>query len=225
MLVLALETTSDLCSVAVADDAGVIEERTFRHRMKLSQRLMGDIAEVLSDAGVERADLNGIAVSLGPGSFTGVRVGVTVAKVMADVLGVPLAGIPTLEALAWPYRMVRDALLVPVVRSRPGMVCLAFFGAGGKLSPLREGSLYTLQEAAATLGSMEGVFLCGEYAPQFARALREQFNLELVAADAHPARASTVATIAIQRLTEGAADDPIALVPIYAAPPPIHTKA
>lgn len=224
MLILALETTSEICSVAVADEAGVICERAFRHRMKLSQRLMGDLAAVLADAGVHPEDLEGIGVSLGPGSFTGVRVGVTVAKVMADVLTVPLAGISTLEILAWPHRALGDATLVPVVRSRAGVVCMAFFAGGTHLKPIRNWGLYTMEEAAEALRGIGSVLLCGEYAPKLAQALHEMFGLHLPATDGDPPRAGVVAALAAQRLKERSADDPMTLTPIYAAPPPIHMK-
>ncbi len=225
MLVLAMETTSDTCSVAVADDAGIVCERAFRHRMRLSQRFMDDVAAVLADAGAAPKGLSAIAVSLGPGSFTGVRVGVTVAKVMADVLALPIIGVPTLEVLAWPHRMLPNITLVPVVRSRPGVVCAGFYRSEqAHLRLVREGALYTPREMATALEQVGDALLYGEYAPRWSAILKQETGIAIPCTDGDPPRASSVALMAMSRLREGSVDSPITLVPIYAAPPPIHEK-
>src|SRR5262249_35815964 len=103
MLILAVETTADLCSLAIRDGQGTLVERAFRHRMHLLERLLPDVDELLADAGVALEEIEGFAVGIGPGSFTGVRIGVATVKTWADVLQKPVVGVLSLDAVAAEY--------------------------------------------------------------------------------------------------------------------------
>jgi len=99
--VLGLETTSRRNSVAVWGDDGFLAQVTTRNYQNLCRRLPGLIDTVLREAEVTSYQaLDGVAVSVGPGSFTGIRVGLSYARTMAQALGLPLASVPTLEAVA-----------------------------------------------------------------------------------------------------------------------------
>src|SRR5260370_8167051 len=100
MKLLAIETTGDVADLAVVDEGGMSATLAFRHRMELSRRLVPRLQELLSLAGLEAADLDAIAVSLGPGSFTGVRIGLATSNALALALDRPIAGVPTLPAPA-----------------------------------------------------------------------------------------------------------------------------
>src|SRR5690348_16500250 len=103
MIVLAVETSGDLCSVAVRDGQGTLAARAFRHRMHLSERLIVDVEAVLADAGIGLEAVEAFAIGIGPGSFTGVRIGVTTVKTWADVLARPVCGVSALDAMAADY--------------------------------------------------------------------------------------------------------------------------
>src|SRR5262245_54221583 len=100
MRILGMETSGEICGVAIVDGEGLVGELRFRHRMQLSERLLPGIEALREQVGISLGDLEGIAVSTGPGSFTGLRIGVTTAKTLAWALGVPVAGVGTLHALA-----------------------------------------------------------------------------------------------------------------------------
>lgn len=99
-LVLGIETSSDFGGVALANEAGVVAEKLTRRRLNHSEELITLISSVLKGLQSGLDDLRGVAVSMGPGSFTGLRVGLATAKGLCLSKGLPLLSIPSLDALA-----------------------------------------------------------------------------------------------------------------------------
>jgi tRNA threonylcarbamoyl adenosine modification protein YeaZ len=95
MTVLAFDTATGVATVALVRDGAVLGER-----VTVAKRLLEDVDEILRAAGVEPGDLEGVVVGTGPGSFTGTRIGIALARGLALSLGVPVAGVSTLDALA-----------------------------------------------------------------------------------------------------------------------------
>jgi tRNA threonylcarbamoyladenosine biosynthesis protein TsaB len=100
MRVLAVETWTLSGGAALLDGARVVGEYTLDVRVTHSERLMAAIDQLLSDAGWTARDLEGLAVTVGPGSFTGLRVGLSTVKGLALALAIPVAAVPTLDAMA-----------------------------------------------------------------------------------------------------------------------------
>jgi tRNA threonylcarbamoyladenosine biosynthesis protein TsaB len=230
MVTLAIETTGEHCSIAVTDDAGLLVERVFRHRMRLLQRLVPDALAVLADAGVTLTEVDLFAVGLGPGSFTGVRLGVMTAKAWADALSRPVVGVSTLEAIAEEHRAVQG-VLIPMVRARPGEVYAAAYATDGAArSPLADARVYAPSELASlaqTIGAQQvvlcgdGVRTCGDAVDEALRAvgIRARFG------QATAPRASTVAAIARERAAAGRSSNAIDLTPCYITAPSIRLRA
>jgi tRNA threonylcarbamoyladenosine biosynthesis protein TsaB len=95
VLTLAFDTATSAATVALVRDGEVLGERVSR-----AVRVLEDADELLSAAGVEQAELTGLVVGTGPGSFTGIRIGLATARGLALSLGLPVAGVSTLDALA-----------------------------------------------------------------------------------------------------------------------------
>jgi tRNA threonylcarbamoyladenosine biosynthesis protein TsaB len=95
VLILAFDTATDVATVALVRDGGVLGERRSR-----AARVLREIEELLGEAGLEADDIDAIAVGTGPGSYTGLRMGLVTARTLAVSLGVPVAGVSTLHALA-----------------------------------------------------------------------------------------------------------------------------
>jgi tRNA threonylcarbamoyladenosine biosynthesis protein TsaB len=95
MLILAFDTATDVATSALVDDGEVLGERTSR-----AQTLLEDVDALLRQGGARPADVDALALGIGPGSFTGVRVGLATARGLALALGIPAAGVSTLAALA-----------------------------------------------------------------------------------------------------------------------------
>ena len=102
-MILALETGGDLASMALLAGLDLAAERAFRHRMSLSRDLMPAVDELLAQAGVAWDEIEAVAVGLGPGSYTGLRIGVVTAKGLAWASGRPVLGISSLAALVAPH--------------------------------------------------------------------------------------------------------------------------
>ncbi|MFQ5896064.1 MAG: tRNA (adenosine(37)-N6)-threonylcarbamoyltransferase complex dimerization subunit type 1 TsaB, partial [Nitrospinota bacterium] len=105
MIVLGIESAGPQGGVALVGGEGVIAEYVLNVEATYAERLMPAVDRVLQDARVTIAAVEGLAVSIGPGSFTGLRIGLSTVKGLALATGKPVVGVPTLRALAWslPY--------------------------------------------------------------------------------------------------------------------------
>jgi tRNA threonylcarbamoyladenosine biosynthesis protein TsaB len=121
MLILAFDTATDVATSALVDDGEVLGERTSR-----AVTLLEDVDALLRRAGMHTGNLDALAVGIGPGSFTGVRIGLSTARGIALALGIPAAGVSTLDALA-----AGAPGALPVVDARRREV----FVPGGVLAP------------------------------------------------------------------------------------------
>ena len=101
MRILGIETATNVCSVCVMENSQLIAEYTTNITKTHSQRLMPMIEHVLANIELSPKDIEAIAVSVGPGSFTGVRIGISAAKGMAMALGAQIAGVSTLDGIAY----------------------------------------------------------------------------------------------------------------------------
>lgn len=214
MTFLAFDTSGEMCVLALAEEDGAVRAVTvFEGRRTLSRRLMGELDSLLTRSGLTLPDLTAFAVGVGPGSFTGVRVGVTTAKTLAQVTGKPLVGVGTLDAYAavW-LTHDDDTSLVPVLPSRRGEVYAAVYQGG---SIVEEPFAAPVEALAGRLGEMGAVIVCGvpHPLPNWAgRSLAQPWTPP-----------EGLARIAARRLAAGDTDDPLGLVPLYVVAPSIST--
>jgi len=148
--ILAVETATSLQSVALLDDRTVVEFVSEDAAGSHARRLVPIIDRLLRASGWTLASLDGLAVSIGPGSFTGLRVGLATMLGFRSTMGLPLATVPTLEGLCWNVRPA-DLPLCPVIRSRPGEVYWGLYrwtsaGHLERLCPEQVGSVENLAQ-------------------------------------------------------------------------------
>lgn len=129
MLLLAVDTTTMVCSVALGDEKSLWAEYSLNIKKTHSQRLMPQIINLFQDSGVDKKDINGIAVTIGPGSFTGIRIGMATALGLSQGLGVPVVGVKTLDALAW-SGVCFQGLICPVLDARKDQAYFALYRGG-----------------------------------------------------------------------------------------------
>jgi tRNA threonylcarbamoyladenosine biosynthesis protein TsaB len=134
MRVLAIDTALEACSAAVLDTpAGILGRESVPMVRGHAEALIPLIGRVMEQAGIAFADLDRIAVTLGPGSFTGLRVGVAAARGLALAAGKPAVGLTTLAAYAAPHVAADDETpLLSVIDARHEQVYMQLFGAGGR---------------------------------------------------------------------------------------------
>lgn len=178
MRLLALETATLAGGAALLDDGRLIGESRLNIALTHSERLMAVVDRLLQDCGWEASSLRALAVSIGPGSFTGLRVGAATAKGLALALDLPVAPVPTLDALAATLPFA-DAPVCPLLDARKGEVYCSLYRWNGT-AMAREWDYLALSPAAAAarleapvivLG--DGVAACRPYLARLGAGLRE----------------------------------------------------
>ena len=214
MIVLGIDTSGYQNAVGIADGDTVLADFNYEARNSSLRQIITHLETVLGEARLKLEDIGGIGVGLGPGSWTGIRIGVTVAKMLAYATGIPLAGVPTLEALA--IDVSGAAPVCAVVGAGTGdMVYAAVYdGSAGILS--RVGEYYTGDIAGLT-SLITGPSVCVVSGLKYDGGQRERLEripgyLRLI--DAAPGGAA-VARLAARRLQRGERDDVLSLSPLY----------
>ena len=177
MPILAIETATLVSSVALATSDTLLAEITLQTKKTHSELLMPHIAKILDMAGVSRTDITAVAVSIGPGSFTGLRIGLATAKSLAYAMKIPLVGVPTLAALAYGC-FVPGAILSPILDAQKGNVYQALFEwQNGNLKELMPATVIGIDEALDSLAQYSApVILMGEAAVLHREKIKQRDN-------------------------------------------------
>lgn len=215
-MLLAIDTASRVTGLALYDQAGLHMEQMWLSGDNHTVELMPYIVHACEQQGLAPSALQAVAVSLGPGSFTGLRVGLSVAKGLAMALGIPVLGVPTLDAIA--YAHSREVLPVcAVLPAGRGRWCAALYQVRSA-SGWQRSSDYILASTDDLIALLqEPTLICGELDQPLAEALRTRTAERAVIAS--PAlrlrRAGYLAELAWQRFCAGERDELSSLTPIY----------
>ncbi len=230
MRVLAIETATPHASVAVSGPEGILAEHYASVPGGHLEWLMSAISSILADAGLSARDIDGLVVSVGPGSFMGLRVGLVTASTWATTLGRPVIGISTLKVIAAGARGPADSapgLVLAAIDARRGEVAAALFRCGAPAtaaSPerLTPDALVTPSEIRARLPALtEPVIVAGDALERYQADLIDALAPQAVVAARERwwPRASVGGRLGRVRLIRGDRDDPLRLVPRYAREP------
>jgi tRNA threonylcarbamoyladenosine biosynthesis protein TsaB len=108
-VILAIETATEVCSTALIHEGKLLSQRSVNEKNIHSEQLMMLIDEMIRESNISKKNLDAVAVSIGPGSFTGLRIGLSSAKGIACALGTPIIAVPTLDGIAEEYRLKRTS--------------------------------------------------------------------------------------------------------------------
>ena len=217
MLLLAFETSAKAASVALFDDRKLLGESYQNTGLTHSQTLMVMAEDLLKQCGKTAADVTHTAVAAGPGSFTGVRIGVAAAKGFAWGKELPCYGVSTLEAMALSLG-IHDGFVCPVMDARRSQVYNALFYVNqGAVERRSEDRAIALSDLAAELQMLEGpIYLVGDGSNLTFSILQEKIpNLVLPPEHRMHQRAVGVGLLALEKIAAGDPGDAAAMMPNY----------
>ena len=218
MKILALDSSAVVGSVALCEDTRMVAHYTLNTGNTHSQTLLPMIESALKSAEWEIDDLDLLAVSQGPGSFTGVRIGISTVKGLAFGKNIPCAGVSTLEALAYNLRYF-NGILCPVMNARRAQVYNALFacrdGVMTRLCPDRAISIAELDEELA--GMEQPIYLVGDGYDITLRGLTRT-EVMPVPDELRYQSGYSVALCALAAYERGQAVDDATLAPVYLRP-------
>jgi tRNA threonylcarbamoyladenosine biosynthesis protein TsaB len=216
-MLLALDTATRTLSIALHDGQSLLAEHTWRTADNHSVELAPNAALMMRRAGVEPRQLSGLAVALGPGTYTGLRVGLGFAKGLALAHNLPLMGVPTFEIVmdAQPPRPEMVLAVIPAGRGRVSIAAYQWAEDWQLVTPAR---IVAWAEVAAEVTAP--TFVCGEIEAGLRAALRERKGLLTLAPPAQAIRrAGVLAEMGWARLRDRRVDSPATLAPIYGGHP------
>ena len=217
MLILAFETSAKAASAALLEDGRLLGESYQNTGLTHSQTLLVMAENLLAQCGKTVAEVTAVAVAAGPGSFTGVRIGVAAAKGFAWGRELPCYGVSTLEAMALSLG-AWQGYVCPCMDARRSQVYNALFSVNqGTLERLREDRAIALSELAEELKALDGpIFLVGDGSTLTYRTLSDKIpNLVLPPEHRMHQRADGVALLAARKIATGESGNANALTPNY----------
>jgi tRNA threonylcarbamoyladenosine biosynthesis protein TsaB len=222
-MLLAIDTATHMAGLALYDEAHgwVPAEEMWHSANNHTVELMPRLVRLMEQQGISPADLTGIVVSLGPGSFTGLRIGLGVAKGLALARNLPITGVPTLEAVVRPHKAQRLPIWA-ILQAGRGRICAGHYarskGRWRRQGPLRLTTLDKLCDEA-----VEPALFCGEIDAQGSELIRQRLGTDVTVATpaASLRRAAHLAELGWERLKRGDSDNAPTLSPIYLHHPQI----
>ena len=216
-MLLAVDSSTRYAGVALCEEGRVLSSRSWYSAVNHTSELMPAVAQILRHHGLAAADLTGMAVALGPGGFSALRVGMSVVKGLAVTTGKPVVGLGTLDLEAYPY--LQSGLPVcALLDAGRNEVASALFGPDGLRT--RDDMVCGTQELVDSIN--EPTLFCGEAVSNWGGLIREQLGPLAVVVDPAPAqRIWALCLLGWKRLDEGEVADLATLQPTYLRMPSI----
>ncbi len=213
-MIVAIDTSSRQAGIALYDGVQVLAEISWISQDYHTVELAPFLEKILQTVGVNVADLRAVAVATGPGSFTGLRIGIALAKGIALGGFLPLVGVPTLDFLA-AAQPVQDMPLAAVLRAGRGRLAVDFYHVRDD-QWCSQGRLQLMDIQTLSAKIYHPTLVCGELTAEERRFLaRKRKNVHLASPAQSMRRPSFLAEVAWRRWNAGQVADPVALAPIY----------
>ena len=216
MKVLGIDTSGYTNAVGVTDGKQVLADFTFEAKKDSLEKIVANIDFVLKEYNLALEDIQRFGVGLGPGSWTGIRVGVTVGKILAFSTNKPVCGVPTLEVLAYNARNI-PGVICPIINAGAGDTVYAAFyrtrdGTVSRIGEYYVGDIQGLSEIVK-----EPTVFVGTEVQTYRQLIRQALSSSDIRTEAVEGvpRGATVALLAATRLERGENDDVLSLAPLY----------
>lgn len=224
-MILALDTSTETTSIALyRPGSGVVAEQSWLSGREQTTQLLPNVQRLMSLVDVDTRGLTGLAVATGPGSFAGVRIGISTAKTMAYALDLKLWGVPSLDVLAYPHVAVTAAQVCALLALGRGRFAWALYRTrAARWQRLTDYANNTAPEITELIGKQEArlpTMFCGEIDSPTADVITGFMGsmASIAPAAAGLRRAGYLAELALQRAERGEFDDPATLQAIYLQP-------
>jgi tRNA threonylcarbamoyladenosine biosynthesis protein TsaB len=224
LFLLGIDTATPVTSVAVGSREGALASIAVRNDRAHAELLIPMVRQALDHAGVEGSELGGIAVGTGPGLFTGLRVGVSSAKALAQVWELPMVAASSLDVLAFACRHAGRTVCAAIDGRRGELFTATYRPSPGGVERLGDDRVVRPDELAAELRALdEPVLVCGDGALRHAEALTAAGGgrVELAGPEWAVPSADALVQLALPRLEAGSATDPLEVRPIYLRRPDV----
>lgn len=218
MKILSIESSTSSASCAILEEDKLLGEVNLNGKKQHSVILMHLIDNLLKDLKLSLDDIDAFAVSSGPGSFTGLRIGMATAKGLASATNKPFIGVSSLDALAFNLAYT-DGIVCPIIDALRDNVYTALYSfKNGKLERLTDYMAIHIDDLISTIknGIYDSVSFIGDAIPKFKEKLSSSFEkVNFAPNNVNLARASSLGELGLSRIKEGLADDPLTFAPIY----------
>ena len=217
-IILAIDTSTRTIGLALYDGSLVLSESVWTSQDHHTIELAPAVTSILARSGLTIADVGAVAVSTGPGSFTGLRIGMGLAKGICMARHLPLIGIPTLDSLASAQPVIDLPMAAVLQAGRKRLAVGWYLVKDGDWKPAHEVEVITAKELSDRIRT--ATYICGEIGKEERRILRRKHKNAVMASPAHSLRRPAfLAQAAWKRLENLDVDDPAELAPVY-----IHHK-
>lgn len=218
MKILGIDTSTKFCNLGLIEDEDILIEYTINGlKKKHSSILVPAIKDLLKTIDLKMEEINGIAVSIGPGSFTGLRIGLSVAKGLCYARSLPLLGIPTLDALAFSLKEI-PYLICPVLEAKKDEIYDVVFRGGDSLHRIMDYKCEDIHNLLARLSLLrEKMIFLGDGIKKYRDIIKEKIGKDALFIDSQlnlPV-SSNIAFLGLNKLKKGEKDDISTLSPFY----------
>jgi tRNA threonylcarbamoyladenosine biosynthesis protein TsaB len=213
-VLLAIDTSTSWISLALYDGVFVRYEITWQSQHHHTVELDPAIQQLFERTGAQPTDLTGLAVAIGPGSFTSLRIGLAAAKGMALGLKIPIVGVPSLDIIAAAQPLDDIPMLAILHAGRTRLAYVTYLVEGGVWQPQHEPAVIDAKDLVKTISSP--TLLAGELSEEARSVLGRRWKNAMIASPARCLRrAGFLAEMGWERLMSDRVDDPVTLSPLY----------
>ncbi len=225
MKILGIDTAVATGSVAIVEDDVLVAEMLLTSRQTHARRIMKVVDSLLSMTESSLSDLDGFAVSIGPGSFTGLRIGISTVKGLAFSVGKPISAVITLDALAHQFPYART-LICPILNARKGEVYTALYRADETGAVARISDYAVIPPLDRVSRISEPCLFVGDGISEYGPLIKQKMGplAHFAPPFLNTIRASVVASLGLKRLKNKEPDDAKTLVPFYIRPSEAEIK-
>ena len=219
---LAIDTSTDSCSIGLSKQGETIAELTWHSGQSHTVELVPNVVSLLNQNKTSPQSLTAVFVAKGPGSFNGLRVGMSTAKGLAFSREIPLVGVGTLEVEAFPYALTGRPIH-PVLDAARGEIASASYRyQQGEWHQLVAEHIATVDELCRDVAP--GAIICGRLPPRLAQEVERQLGGQAIIVKATLRRAGYLAELGWRRLQKGDTDNLATLQPLYLRRPSVTLK-